>query len=48
MFSLQDLLGQAQGSEAIQQISNDVGAEPSAVNSAPQASPTWAYRAGPR
>ena len=34
MFSLQDLLGQQQGSEAVQEISNNVGAEPSAVNSA--------------
>src|SRR5215207_1421113 len=37
MFSLQDLLGQQQGSEAVQEISNNVGAEPSAVNSAIQA-----------
>lgn len=37
MFSLQDLLGQAQGTEAVQQISHDVGAEPSAVNTAIQA-----------
>lgn len=36
MFSLQDLLGQQQGEEAVQQISSDVGAEPSAVNSAIQ------------
>lgn len=34
MFSLQDLLGQQQGNEALSQISNQVGAEPSAVNSA--------------
>jgi len=34
MFSLQDLLGQQQGSEAVGQISQQVGAEPSAVNSA--------------
>src|SRR5688572_30080742 len=37
MTSLQDLLGQQQGSEAIQQISQNVGAEPSAVNTAIQA-----------
>src|SRR5688572_25458819 len=37
MFSLQDLLGQQQGSEAVEQISQNVGAEPSAVNSAIQA-----------
>jgi hypothetical protein len=37
MFSLQDLLGQQQGSEAIDQISQNVGAEPSAVNTAIQA-----------
>jgi hypothetical protein len=36
MFSLQDLLGQQQGSEAVDQISQNVGAEPSAVNSAIQ------------
>jgi hypothetical protein len=36
MFSLQDLLGQQQGSEAVEQISQNVGAEPSAVNSAIQ------------
>jgi hypothetical protein len=36
MFSLQDLLGQQQGSEAVEQISRNVGAEPSAVNSAVQ------------
>ena len=34
MFSLQDLLGQQQGSEAVDQISQQVGAEPSGVNSA--------------
>lgn len=37
MFSLQELLGQAQGKEAIDQISQQVGAEPSMVNSAIQA-----------
>jgi len=37
MFSLQDLLGQQQGGEAVEQISQNVGAEPSAVNSAIQA-----------
>ncbi len=37
MFSLQDLLGQQQGTEALQQISGQVGAEPSLVNSAIQA-----------
>ncbi|MDI1240485.1 MAG: DUF937 domain-containing protein [bacterium] len=37
MFSLQDLLGQQQGSEALQQISGQVGAEPSLVNTAIQA-----------
>jgi hypothetical protein len=37
MFSLQDLLGPQQGEEAIQEISNNVGAEPSAVNSVIQA-----------
>ena len=36
MFSLQDLLGQQKGSEAVDQISQNVGAEPSAVNSAIQ------------
>ena len=36
MFSLQDLLGPQQGNEAIGQISQQVGAEPSAVNSAIQ------------
>ena len=37
MFSLQDLLGQQQGNEAVREISNNVGAEPSAVSSAIQA-----------
>jgi hypothetical protein len=37
MFSLQDLLGPQQGSEAVDQISQTVGAEPSAVNTAIQA-----------
>jgi hypothetical protein len=37
MFSLQDLLGPQQGNEAVQEISNNVGAEPSAVNTAIQA-----------
>ena len=37
MFSLQDLLGPQQGSEAVDQISQTVGAEPSSVNSAIQA-----------
>lgn len=36
MFSLQDLLGQQQGGEALEQISQNVGAEPSLVNSAIQ------------
>jgi hypothetical protein len=36
MFSLQDLLGQQQGGQAVQEISRNVGAEPSAVNSAIQ------------
>ncbi|MBE7516662.1 MAG: DUF937 domain-containing protein [Chloracidobacterium sp.] len=36
MFSLQDLLGQAQGDEAVSEISQNVGAEPSLVNSAIQ------------
>ena len=36
MFSLQDLLGQQQGTEAVDQISQNVGAEPSMVNSAIQ------------
>jgi hypothetical protein len=34
VFSLQDLLGQQQGSEALEQISSQVGAEPSMVNTA--------------
>ena len=34
MFSLQDLLGQQQGDEALTQISQTVGADPSSVNSA--------------
>jgi len=37
MFSLQDLLGQQQGDEALGQISQQVGAEPSLVNTAIQA-----------
>ncbi|MEJ7849032.1 MAG: DUF937 domain-containing protein [Pyrinomonadaceae bacterium] len=37
MFSLQDLLGQEQGSQTVDQISQQVGAEPSMVNSAIQA-----------
>jgi hypothetical protein len=37
MFSLQDLLGAEQGDRAVQEISNNVGAEPSAVNTAIQA-----------
>jgi hypothetical protein len=36
MFSLQDLLGQQQGDEALGQISQQVGAEPSIVNTAIQ------------
>lgn len=36
MFSLQDLLGQQQGSEAVEQISQNVGADQSAVSSAIQ------------
>lgn len=36
MFSLQDLLGQQQGSEAVEQISQNVGADSNAVNSAIQ------------
>ncbi|MGI8469087.1 MAG: DUF937 domain-containing protein [Pyrinomonadaceae bacterium] len=36
MFSLEDLLGRQQGSEAVNQISQQVGAEPSLVNSAVQ------------
>jgi hypothetical protein len=37
MFSLQDLLGPGQGSQALDQISRNVNAEPSAVNTAIQA-----------
>lgn len=37
MFSLQDLLGQQQGTEAVDQISQNVGAQPSMVNTAIQA-----------
>jgi hypothetical protein len=36
MFSLQDLLGQQQGSEVVNQMSQQVNAEPSLVNSAIQ------------
>src|SRR5688572_21031111 len=36
MFSLQDLLGQQQGTEALNQISQTVGADPSSVNTAVQ------------
>lgn len=36
MFSLQDLLGQQQGGEAVSQISNQIGADQSSVNSAIQ------------
>lgn len=36
MLSLQDLLGAAQGNEAVDQISSQVGAEPSMVNTAIQ------------
>src|SRR6187402_1630277 len=36
MFSLQDLLGQEQGSKALNEISQNVGADNSAVNSAIQ------------
>ena len=36
MFSLQDLLGPQQGAEAVEQISQNVGADPNAVNSAIQ------------
>lgn len=36
MLSLQDLLGPAQGANAVSEISNTVGAEPSLVNSAIQ------------
>lgn len=37
MFSLQDLLGQQQGTEAVDHISQTVGAQPSLVNTAIQA-----------
>jgi hypothetical protein len=37
MFSLQDLLGQKHGDEALSQISQTVGADPASVNSAVQA-----------
>ncbi len=36
MFSLEDLLGQQQGAEAVNQVSQQVGAEPSLVNTAIQ------------
>lgn len=36
MFSLQDLLGQDRGNEAVRQISQQVGADPSAVSYAIQ------------
>ena len=36
MFSLEDLLGQQQGNEAVNQMSQQVGAQPSLVNSAIQ------------
>ena len=36
MFSLQELLGQENGNQALDQISQSVGAEPSTVNSAVQ------------
>ncbi len=36
MFSLQELLGQENGNQALDQISQSVGAEPTAVNSAVQ------------
>lgn len=36
MFSLEDLLGQQQGNESVNQVSQQVGAEPSLVNSAIQ------------
>jgi hypothetical protein len=36
MFSLEELLGQQQGSQAVDEISNTVGAQPSVVNSAIQ------------
>ena len=34
MFSLQDLLGHEQGNQAVNQMSNQIGAEPNVVNSA--------------
>ena len=37
MFSLQDLLGQQQSTQAVEQISQQVGADPSSVSSAIQA-----------
>src|SRR5688500_7758321 len=37
MFSLQDLLGQQQGGEAVDQIAQNVGADSSLVNTAIQA-----------
>lgn len=37
MFSLQDLLGPGQGEAAVREISDNVGADPSAVNAAIQA-----------
>ena len=37
MFSLQDLLGQEQGNQAVDQISQNVGADSSMVNMAIQA-----------
>lgn len=37
MFSLQDLLGQEKGSQAVDEISQNVGAEPSSVSTAIQA-----------
>ena len=36
MFSLQDLLGQEQGNQALNQMSQVVGADQSAINSAIQ------------
>ncbi len=36
MFSLEDLLGQQQGNQAVDQISQNIGANPSVVNSAIQ------------
>ncbi len=36
MFSLQDLLGQQQGTEAVNQISNQIGANPTVTNTAIQ------------